>query len=75
MGLYFLDTQYLYCTESNYSILGASEVSANLYCNSRTSVLGRFVIICSYLWVTQYVCLFIYHPLQNHYIAIGITYS
>ena len=22
-------------------ILGASEVSANLYCNSRTSVLGR----------------------------------
>ena len=24
-----------------YQVLGASEVSANLYCNSRTSVLGR----------------------------------
>ena len=23
----------------------------------------------------MYVCIFIYHPLQNHYIAIGITYS
>ena len=38
---------FLYCASGtvvlllSLTVLGASEVSANLYCNSRTSVLGR----------------------------------
>ena len=34
--------------QRNCDILGASEVSANLYCNSRASVLGR---LRDYLWL------------------------
>ena len=34
-------------------LLGASEVSANLYCNSRTSVFGRLRDFCGYLWGTR----------------------
>ena len=30
-----------YYSDPKNQVLGASEVSANLYCNSRTSVLGR----------------------------------
>ena len=36
-----LYNELLYKMEHYLDILGASEVSANLYCNSRTFVLGR----------------------------------
>ena len=39
----------------NFDLLGASEVSANLYFNLRASVLGRLRDYCGYLWGARYL--------------------
>ena len=44
------------------NILGASEVSANLYCNSRTSVLGRLRDYFQLL-MKRFVNMFVFHSL------------
>ena len=62
------------------AILGASEVSANLYCNLRTSVFGRLRdymvtngahVIChvDYIYMlSDYKMIYVFNVIMNYYV-------